>query len=74
MMSKIKGMLMKGVGMLATKRGMLAMILFGAPIIGIAVSPEYAADLAEHMSVLLQMMLDALATTEQAATVSEVTA
>jgi len=60
MISKIKGMLMSGVGMLATKKGMLAIILFGAPIIGIAVSPEYAASLAEHMSILLQMLLDAL--------------
>ena len=60
MMSKIKNIVMKGVGMLATKKGMLAAILFGAPLIGMAVSPTYAASLAEHLSALLQMILDAL--------------
>jgi len=72
MISKIKGMLMKGVGMLATKKGMLAAIIFGAPLVGIAVSPEYAASLAEHMSILLQMLLDVLEPSTTAAAVEVV--
>ena len=60
MMNKLKKMAMSGLKMLTTKKGMLAAILFGAPLVGIAVSPEYAASLAEHLSILLEMMLDAL--------------
>ena len=60
MIKKLKSMLASGLRMLTTKKGMLAAILFGAPLVGIAVSPEYAASLAEHLSVLLQMILDAL--------------
>ena len=63
---KLKSMLASGVRMLATKKGMLAAILFGAPLVGIAVSPEYAASLAEHLSILLQMILDALPVSETA--------
>jgi len=71
-MSKLKSMMMSGMRMLTTKKGMLAAILFGAPLIGIAVSPDYAASLAEHLSILLEMMLDALATSDSTTTAIEV--
>lgn len=73
-MSKLKSMAMSGLKMLTTKKGMLAAILFGAPIVGIAVSPDYAASLAEHLAAILQMMLDALATSESTTTAVEVVA
>lgn len=49
--------------MLATKKGMLAAIIFGGGVIGMAVNPEIASNLAEHISALLQMVLDMLAGT-----------
>jgi len=48
--------------MMTTKKALLSMMLIGAPIIGIAVSPTFAASFAEHLSGMLELILDALPT------------
>lgn len=61
-MLKIKEGTKKMLKAMTTKKGILALVLFAAPIIGIAVSPEYAASLAEHLSIILEHVLDLLPT------------
>lgn len=66
MMKMIKEMIMKGLGMLTTKKGMLAAILLVAGVVGHTMNPEIASSLAEHLSALLDMALDAMSGKEAA--------
>lgn len=54
-MSKIKEL----IAMIGLKKMILACFML-APVIGIAVSPEFAENFATHLAGLLQMILDAL--------------
>ena len=55
MLAKIKEIIMK-IGPKKTILGVMAIL----PIIGIAVSPDFADNFATHLAGLLQLMLDAL--------------
>lgn len=57
---------------MTTKKAILGIVLFVAPLIGIAVSPEYAAALSENLATILQTVLDMLPAEAADAVVSEV--
>lgn len=60
MMKTIKAMMIRGLKMLTTKRVMLTAIVAVAGAFGMALNPEIASGLAEHLSGLLDMLMDAM--------------
>lgn len=61
--NKIKSMLKKLLKKTVTKKNVLVLVVLAAPVIGMSGSPETQALLADHLTALLQMMIDAMPVT-----------